>query len=80
MKTVAIVEAKDTLDALLDLVEKGEEVTITRGGRAVARLVTPVVRPGSPEALEAVQRIKEMSRGKTLGGIPLKELIEDGRR
>jgi prevent-host-death family protein len=32
-------EAKNRLGHLLDLVERGEEVTITRHGREVARLV-----------------------------------------
>ena len=34
-------EAKNTLSALLDLVEAGEEVIITRHGKPVARLVPP---------------------------------------
>ena len=32
-------EAKNTLGSLLDRVERGEEVTITRHGKVVARLV-----------------------------------------
>jgi len=39
MTTVGAFEAKTHLSALLDRVERGEEVTITRHGRAVARLV-----------------------------------------
>lgn len=80
MRTVGAFEAKNTLGSLLDLVEKGEEVTITRHGKPVARLVAPRNAPGSPEALEAVRRIKEMSKGATLGGISIRELIDDGRK
>ena len=36
---VGAFEAKNTLGALLDRVERGEEITITRHGKAVARLV-----------------------------------------
>ena len=38
MKTVGLAEAKATLSALLDRVEKGETVTITRHNQAVAEL------------------------------------------
>ena len=39
MREVGAVEAKNRLDALLDWVANGEEVLITRHGKAVARLV-----------------------------------------
>ena len=39
MKSVGLAEAKAHLSALLDAVEAGEEVVITRRGQAVARLV-----------------------------------------
>ncbi len=39
MKEIGAFEAKDALSALLDLVEAGEEVIITRHGKPVARLV-----------------------------------------
>ncbi len=44
---VAAFEAKNKLSALLDLVERGEEVTITRHGRLVARLVPAVLPAGA---------------------------------
>ena len=39
MLTVGAFEAKTKLSELLDAVERGEEVTITRRGEPVARLV-----------------------------------------
>ncbi|HSV00886.1 MAG TPA: type II toxin-antitoxin system prevent-host-death family antitoxin [Roseiarcus sp.] len=39
MKVVGAFEAKNKLGHLLDLVEQGEEVTITRHGKDVARMV-----------------------------------------
>jgi len=39
MNSVGSFEAKTHLSALLDRVERGEEVTITRHGRPVAKLV-----------------------------------------
>lgn len=49
MKEVGAFEAKSRLGRLLDWVEAGEEVTITRRGKAVARLV-PQKRPLTPNA------------------------------
>jgi prevent-host-death family protein len=39
MKTVTVADAKARLSAVLDKVEAGEEIVITRRGRAVARIV-----------------------------------------
>ena len=39
MREVGAFEAKNKLGQLLDLVEQGEEITITRHGKEVARLV-----------------------------------------
>ena len=39
MKTVAVFEAKSRLSELIAIAERGEEVSITRRGVAVARLV-----------------------------------------
>ena len=75
MKVVGAFEAKNTLGSLLDLVEKGEEVTITRHGRPVARLVGTRPLPGSREAIEAAERIRQMAKGATLGGLSIKDLV-----
>lgn len=47
MSTVTLAEAKTHLSHLLDQVEAGEEVIITRRGRAIAR-ITPVEKPKQP--------------------------------
>lgn len=47
MDTVTLVEAKAQLSKLLDKVESGEDVVITRHGRPVAR-VTAVAQPKKP--------------------------------
>jgi antitoxin (DNA-binding transcriptional repressor) of toxin-antitoxin stability system len=51
MLTVNLVQAKTHLSELLDKVEAGEEVIITRHGRAVAHLHA-VVRPKQPLRLD----------------------------
>ncbi len=79
MQTVGIFEAKTHLSALLEQVERGEEVTITRHGKAVARLVP--VGAVSRERLEGtVARLKVFRKGRRLGDLSVKALIEEGRR
>jgi prevent-host-death family protein len=51
MVTVNLARAKAQLSELLDKVESGEEIIITRHGRAVARL-QPVSRPKHPLRLD----------------------------
>jgi prevent-host-death family protein len=80
MKEVGAFEAKNTLSALLDQVERGEEIIITRHGREVARLVPPKGVVNREMAREAAQRIREMSRGVTLRGLKIKDLINEGRQ
>ena len=67
MREIGAFEAKNKLGQLLDLVEQGEEVTITRHGKAVARL-TPIRPTHSREqARAAIRRIRERAESKRLG-------------
>jgi prevent-host-death family protein len=66
MKHVGIFEAKTHLSNLIDEVEKGREVVITRHGKPVAKLVRAETRL-SPEAVERRQKA-------------LRELLEIGDR
>lgn len=82
MREVGAFEAKNTLGALLDQVERGEEVVISRRGKPVANLVR--ADSGADHQRERARAagagIREMRKGVTLGGINLKELIDEGRR
>lgn len=77
---VGTFEAKNRLSALLDEVAKGGEVIITRRGKPIARLVPAQLGPDRDKARRAADAILARSKGVTLGGIGLKELIDDGRR
>lgn len=77
---VGTFEAKNRLSALLDEVAKGREMTITRRGRAIAKLVPADAGPDSEKARRAAEAILARSKGVTLGGIGLQELAEEGRR
>lgn len=84
MITVGSFEAKTKLAELLDRVEAGESVTITRRGKAVARLV-----PAAVDAEERARRralIEEIKRKRVAWdrgakpGSTIPELIKAGRR
>lgn len=79
MKTIGAYEAKTHLPRLLDEVEKGERITITKHGRPVAVLIPH----GSSTVLDRedlMRRMREFRRGHPLRGVTIRELIEDGRR
>ncbi len=68
MKEIAVLEANTKLSALLDLVEAGEEVVITRGGKPVARLVSAAAPAIDREqARAAAERIRDRAKGLKLG-------------
>jgi len=76
MATVTLVEAKAHLSKLLDKVEAGEEVTITRHGRPVAHL-SPVVRTREPiPSLAAFRR--SMPRLRKPSAVLLREMRDEG--
>ena len=52
-------EAKNKLGMLLDRVERGEEITITRHGKSVARLVPNAARIDTAQARAALERIRK---------------------
>ena len=65
--------------SLLEAVERGEEVTITRHGKPVARLV-PAAAIDRERIDAAITRLKELRAGSSLGGLSWKELRDEGRR
>lgn len=82
MAEIGAFEAKNTLGALLDRVERGEEIVITRHGKAVARLVPNDSRIDRAQAQAAIDRIRE--RARRLGGKfdwqEVKALRDQGRK
>jgi prevent-host-death family protein len=78
MKQVGVYEAKTQLPRLLDEVEQGETITITRHGRPIARVVP--IRGRQRSVHEVIAAIREFRKGHRLDGITVRELIEEGRR
>ena len=79
MRTIGAYEAKTHLPRLLDDVEKGERITITKHGRPVAILVPPDAAP--IHDVDAVMaRFREFRKGNRLNGLSIRDLIDEGRR
>jgi antitoxin (DNA-binding transcriptional repressor) of toxin-antitoxin stability system len=55
MRSVSVAEAKAQLSRLLDAVERGEELEITRRGKPVAK-VTRLPPPPKPLDVDAIRR------------------------
>jgi prevent-host-death family protein len=73
-------EAKTKFSALLDRVEKGEEIVITRKGLAIAKLVRFERVPTVTERQAAIERISRLAGKRTLKGISWKTLRDTGRK
>jgi len=78
--TVGAYEAKTHLSKLLEKVEAGEEITITKHGAPVAKLVPVTKEVRSEERVAAIVRIQKLAIGLSLGGLKIKDLIRAGRR
>ena len=83
MATVGSFEAKTKLAELLDKVEAGETITITRRGVAVAQLVPVKAADEKARQRALIDEIKRKRSGWDKGAKPgstIPELIKAGRR
>lgn len=81
MREIGAFEAKNTLGTLLDLVQRGEDVVITRHGKPVARMVKAPAARDAAAARAAAQRIR--ARRQELPRISIDEwkaFRDEGRR
>ncbi len=79
MKTIGAFEAKNRLSELLEAAENGEEIMITKHGRPVAKLV-PVDQFDRVKAREAAEWLIAFRKNHSLGGLKIKDLINEGRK
>lgn len=77
--TVGAYEAKTHLPRLLDRVQQGERIVITRQGEPIAVLI-PYARSRRKTTGDIVAEFKTFASGNHLGKYRLKDLIEEGRR
>jgi prevent-host-death family protein len=67
VREIGAFAAKNTLGPLLDEVERGEEIVITRHGRPVARLVPALPGVDRNQALLAMDRIRARAKALKVG-------------
>jgi prevent-host-death family protein len=72
MREIQASEAKTHLPQLLDEIERGESIIITRHGRAIARLI-PEDAVRRDDKAEAVERLKALRA--TMPSVALDELL-----
>jgi prevent-host-death family protein len=77
MEQIGAFEAKNTLGSLLDRVQDGEEIVITRHGRPVARLVPTTGSTDRTQARAAADRIRARAATLNAGGFDWESLKRD---
>jgi prevent-host-death family protein len=78
-QSVGAYDAKTHLPKLLERVAKGERITITKRGVPVAMLVPPT-EAMARDVEQVIAEFRRASAGKSLRGLSIKKLIEEGRR
>ncbi len=79
MKTVGAYEAKTHLSDLLEQVSTGESILITSHGVPIARLCPAPDQPHKT-VKETIREIRQFSKEHHLGGLSIRDMIEEGRR
>ncbi len=78
MPEIGAYEAKTRFSEILRRVERGERFVITRHGRPVA-VLEPVSPARRRDVKEVIRDILEFGQKHSLGGLKIKDLIEEGR-
>lgn len=78
MRRVGLFEAKQKLSELVESASHGEQIGITKRGKLAALIVSPVPVLDLKQTFAAIEKIRQNT--KSLGGLTIKDLIEEGRR
>jgi prevent-host-death family protein len=79
MERIGIYDARAKLSELIERVQSGEEIILTRHGEPVARLV-PERRRRKGSGAATVARIRRLASKLDIRDVDVRKLIEDGRR
>jgi prevent-host-death family protein len=79
METIGAYEAKTHLPKLLERVVKGEHITITKHGVPVAVLAPPPA-TRKTESKKVIDALRLFRKKHTLGGLSLRDMIDEGRK
>jgi antitoxin (DNA-binding transcriptional repressor) of toxin-antitoxin stability system len=80
MSEVALFDAKNRLSELIDRVQLGEVIAITRRGKVVAHLALPDAGARASQANDAIARLRAARSGVSLGKLKPRVLVGEGRR
>ena len=80
VNTVGAYEAKTRFSQLLERVAAGEEITITRHGSPVARMVPALAAHSVESRREAILKMRELASRNRLRGLRVRDLIAEGRK
>jgi prevent-host-death family protein len=79
MDSVGAYEAKTHLPKLIERVRKGERITITKHGVPVA-VLQPPDKTRAIDTKTVIAQLRAFREGQSLGGLSLRDMIEEGRR
>jgi prevent-host-death family protein len=80
--SVGAYQAKTHLPQLLDRVEHGETIVITRHGKPIAKLVPASAAKARPDVRQEVEEMLDFrdKHGPKLKGLSVRQLVEEGQR
>lgn len=79
MQTIGAFAAKTHLSELLEQVEQGKQIIITKHGRPVAKLV-PATKIDSLHIKKTINELKTFNKENHLGKLDWKKLRDEGKR
>jgi prevent-host-death family protein len=79
MRSIGTYELKTHLSEILNAVEHGQTVIVTRHGKPIARIV-PNEAAEQEQAHRAVKSLVKFPRTRLPKGVTVRSLIEEGRR
>ena len=77
-QTLSVGEAKRNFSEIMRRAGAGERFTVTNHGRAIAQ-IGPLSASLHLERQEAIELMKKERKGRTLGGLSVKERVNEGR-
>lgn len=79
VRKVGMFEAKTHFSALVEEVRKGGEIEITKRGETVAKIVSAAPAKDRSDVKKAIEELIELRKGVTLGGLKIRDMIDEGR-
>jgi prevent-host-death family protein len=79
MRTIGSYQLKTHLAEILDAVEHGQTVVVTRHGKPIAR-ISPNAETRREQARQAVEALLAFQRIRLPKGVTIRNLVQQGRR